>query len=145
MDFLLILVEIMMVNNCCNILTECLTIPLSSFAVRTPQTVERALRKVTGFTRVLRRFLQSCTCYHGKSKEAESFSIVERRPYVRYSIVITCVYIQTSIHRAPFISCVLKALHEPRFNPDAVPISITFIPKHTLANSHCFPTVGADN
>ena len=45
----------------------------------------------------------------------------------------------------PFIYCVLKALHKPRFNPDAVPISITFIPKHTLANSHFFPTVGADN
>ena len=83
---------------------------LSSFAVRNPQVVERALQKVTGFTRVLPKFLQSCTCYHGKSKEAESFNIVEGRPYIRYSIVIACVYTQTSIYRAPFYILHTKGL-----------------------------------
>ena len=55
-QFLLVLVEIMTVNNRCNNgLTECPKVTLSSFAVRNPQVVERALQKVTGFTRFLSR------------------------------------------------------------------------------------------
>ena len=59
---------------------------------------------------VLVEGLQSCMCYHGKSKEAESFNIVEGRPCIRYSVVIACVYTQTSIHRAAFYILHTKGL-----------------------------------
>ena len=68
----------------------------SSFAVKGPQAVEKALQKVTNFT----RFLEFCKCQFGKSKEAQRFSIVEEGHYVRYSIINVHVYTWTSIHRA---------------------------------------------
>ena len=89
---------------------ECPKVPLSLLAIRNSQVVERALRKVTGDFTVLVEGLQSCTCYHGKLKEAESFNIVEGRPCLRYSIVIACAYTQMLIHRTEFYILHTKGL-----------------------------------
>ena len=115
---------------------------LSLFAIRNPQNVKRALQKVTDFI----RFLQSCTSYHGKSKNAKSFSIVKGSLNILYSVVNTCVYTQTSIRRAAFIlSCIIKALHKPTKPTlqltNTVSILITFMPNHTLANTFCLQSV----
>ena len=73
---------------------------LSSFAIRNPQAVKKALQKMIGFTQLL---------YSCKSKEL-SFNIVEGRPYIRYSIIIACVYTWTSNHRVAFYMLYTKGL-----------------------------------
>ena len=79
---------------------------LSSFAVKSPQAVKRALQTVTNFT----RFLESCKYQFGKLKEAESFGLVEEGHYVQYSFVNARVYTCTSIHRAVFYILHIKGL-----------------------------------
>ena len=127
--------------------TNCLKVILSLFAVKSPQTVKRAYQKVTNFT----RFLGSCKCQFGK---AESFSIVEEGYYVQYSIVNSCVYTWTSMHRTLYIYIYIYiyiaylrpwiSRQSQCFNPYTAPILITILPNHLLVNSLCFPVVGTD-
>ena len=79
---------------------------LSLFAVSNPQAIKMTFQKVTDFI----WFLQSCMCYHDKSKEAESFSIIEGSPYTQHSIINALVYTQTLIHRATFYILQSKGL-----------------------------------
>ena len=86
---------------------------LSLFAIRNPQAGKRALQKVTDFI----WFLQSCTCYHIKSKETKSFSTIEGVPtYNTASLTIVFIHGCQSTEQYS-ISCIIKALH---FNPNAV-------------------------
>ena len=111
MDFLLVLVEIMTVNNRCDIFNRVPDGNTSSFAIRNLQVVERALRKVTCFTRSLSRVCNPVrVTMVSRRKLKASIYIVEGRPCIRYSIVIACVYTQTSIHRAAFYILRTKGL-----------------------------------
>ena len=64
---------------------------LSSFGVKGPQAVEKALQKVANrFTRLLAEF---CKRQFSKSQEAERFSIVEEGHYMYDIASLTFVFI----------------------------------------------------
>ena len=106
---------------------ECPKVTLLLFAIRNPQVVDRALQKVTGFTRFLLRVCNPVRVTTVSRKRLKaSVQLKEGPVYDTTSLSLVFIHRRRSTEEHS-ISCVLKALHKPRFNPDAVPISFPSI------------------